>query len=315
MARDSDSFNRWETGQQYATGLLLEAVAADDGSRQTPEPFIKALQETLLDESQDPAFRALALTLPSEAFLADQMEVVEVEAIHRAREAMRRDIAHALRVELRETYHSMQSNAPFEPTAEAAGKRALKNLALAYLTALNEAEMWDMAVRQSRNADNMTDRMAALGLLTDRAGPERDDCLQGFYERYRDEPLVVDKWLALEAMSVLPGTLSRVRDLLKHEAFSLTNPNKVRALIGAFAAGNPLRFHEADGSGYHFLAERIVELDRINPQAAARLVAPLGRWSRFDAGRQVLMREALESILAAEELSPDVFELTSKSLT
>lgn len=315
MARDSDSFNRWETGQQYATALLLDAVAADDGSRQTPEPFIKALRETLLDESQDPAFRALALTLPSEAFLADQMAVVEVEAIHQAREAMRRDIARALRVELRETYHSMQSNAPFEPTAEAAGKRALKNLALAYLTALDEAETWDLAVLQSRNADNMTDRMAALGLLTDRAGPERDDCLQGFYERYRDEPLVVDKWLALEAMSVLPGTLSRVRDLLKHEAFSLTNPNKVRALIGAFAAGNPLRFHEADGSGYRFLAERIVELDRINPQAAARLVAPLGRWSRFDAARQALMREALESILAAKELSPDVFELTSKSLT
>lgn len=315
MARDSDSFNRWETGQQYATALLLEAVAAGRGSQQTPEVLIDALRETLLDESQDPAFRALALTLPGEAFLADQMKVVDVEAIHQARETMRGGIARALRAEFSEVYRSMQSNAPFEPTAEAAGRRALKNLALAYLTALDETEIWDLAVLQSRDADNMTDRMAALGLLNDREGSERSGCLQDFYERYRDEPLVVDKWLSLEALSVLPGTLNRVKALLKHEAFALTNPNKVRALIGAFAAGNPLRFHEADGSGYRFLADRIVELDRINPQAAARLIAPLGRWSRFDSARQALMREALESILTAEDLSPDVYELTSKSLT
>ncbi len=315
MARDGDSFNRWETGQQYATGLLLEAVEAGGEGRQTPEALIDALRETLLDETQDPAFRALALTLPSESFLADQMTTVDVDAIHLAREKMRGDIARALRSELLDTYRGMQSNAPFEPTADAAGKRALKNLALAYLTALDEAEMWDLAVVQSRNADNMTDRMAALALLTDRQGPDREDCLQAFYQRYRDEPLVVDKWLALEAMSVLPGTLERVKGLLKHEAFTLTNPNKVRALIGVFAAGNPLRFHQADGSGYQFLADRIVELDRINPQAAARLIAPLGRWSRFDGARQALMRQALESILSAENLSPDVYELTSKSLT
>ncbi|WP_282604878.1 aminopeptidase N [Pelagibius sp. Alg239-R121] len=318
MAHDSDSFNRWETGQQYATRLLLDAVAQRQKGLEVPpapDGFIAALKTTLKDETQDAAFRALALTLPTEAFLADQMAVVDVEGIHTVREAMRRNIAKELGEDLLATYRSMQTNTPFEPTAEAAGRRALKNVALAYLTASHEPKMLELAVAQSRNTDNMTDRMAALSLLTDTDAPAREVCLEAFYQRYKDDALVVDKWLSLEAMSVLPGTLKRVEDLLQHEAFSLTNPNKVRALIGVFAAGNPLCFHQADGSGYRFLAERIVELDRINPQAAARLVAPLGRWSRYDAGRQNLMRAALESILAAGELSPDVYELTSKSLT
>ncbi len=313
MAHDSDSFNRWETGQQYATELLLGEVA--QAGTTAPDDFIAALGMTLKDDSQDAAFRALALTLPTESYLADQMAVVDVEAIHRAREEMRRRITGALGEDLLTVYRSMQSNAPFEPTAEAAGRRALKNVALAYLTAAGAPEMLELAVTQCRNADNMTDRMAALSLLTDKDIPERAACLEAFYQRYREDALVVDKWLSLEAMSVLPGTLARVKDLLGHEAFSLTNPNKVRALIGVFAAGNPLRFHEADGSGYRFLAERVVELDRINPQAAARLIAPLGRWSRYDAGRQEQMREALQSILDAGGLSPDVYELTSKSLT
>ena len=319
MAHDSDSFNRWETGQQYATRLLLNEVARRqkqlDVSGLEADSLIEALRKTLKDDTQDAAFRALALTLPTEAFLADQMAVVDVEAIHAAREDMRRKIAKALGEDLLATYRAMQTNAPFEPTADAAGRRALKNVALAYLTATDAPEMLELAVVQSRNADNMTDRMAALSLLTDKDISAREDCLESFYQRYKGDALVVDKWLSLEAMSVLPGTLERVKGLLQHEAFALTNPNKVRALIGVFAAGNPLRFHQADGSGYRFLAERIVALDRINPQAAARLIAPLGRWSRYDAGRQELMRAALESILAAGELSPDVYELTSKSLT
>jgi aminopeptidase N len=323
MARDSDSFNQWETGQQYATQLLLDAVAdlaagkseaGDGGERLSVDRYISALGETLRDGGLDPAFRALALTLPAESFLADQMAVVDVEAIYTAREAMRRRIGSDLGDDLLAAYRVMQSNAPFEPTAEAAGRRALKNVALGYLTAANERQMLDLAVVQARNADNMTDRMAALALLTDKDIPERQACLQAFYERYRDDALVVDKWLSLEAMSVLPDTLQRVEGLLEHEAFALTNPNKVRALIGVFASANPLRFHQSDGSGYRFLAERVVALDRINPQAAARLIAPLGRWQRYDQGRQKLMCDALKTILAAPDLSPDVFELTSKSL-
>lgn len=313
MAHDSDSFNRWETGQQYATELLLDAVA--QGREAAADDLIGALRATLMDEGQDAAFRALALTLPTEPYLADQMTVVDVEAIHAAREALRRSIATVLQDDLLATYRAMQTNAPFEPTAEAAGRRALKNVALAYLTATDAPALLELAVTQSRDADNMTDRMAALSLLTDKDVPARAAALDSFYQRYREDALVVDKWLSLEAMSVLPATLQRVQGLLEHEAFSLTNPNKVRALIGVFAAGNPLRFHEADGSGYRFLAERIVDLDRINPQAAARLIAPLGRWSRFDEARQDLMRAALQSILDAGELSPDVYELTSKSLT
>lgn len=317
MAHDSDAFARWEAGQQYATDLLLNYVAAlQRGENILFDPnFVDALGHILRDTALEKAFAAEAIALPSEDYIAERMAVVDVEGIHAAREALRHRIANALRSDLLRVYEGNQNIGSYSPDAASAGRRALKNAALSYLSVLahDEQPMRDRIFGQYRGADNMTDRMAALRLLIDLEGPERQDALDDFYKRFRDDPLVLDKWLALQAISVLPGTLSRVQELLKHPAYSLQKPNKVRALIGSFTS-NALHYHAADGSGYAFHAERILELDRINPQVAARLLAPLGRWKRFDAIRQARMKQALERILAAPKLSRDVYEIASKSL-
>ena len=318
MAHDPDPFARWEAGQQYASELLLSAVAA----RQNGEPmrfdpgFVAALREILRDETLEPAFAAEAIALPTEDYLADRIEIIDVEGIHEAREALRRTIAGALADELRRVYAAGAAREPYRPDAAAAGRRALKNAALAYLASLadDDGELRAMLIGQYHGADNMTDRLAALRLLVDLAGAERQTALDDYYARFCSEALVVDKWLALQAVSSRPDTLQRVTDLLAHPAFALRHPNRVRALIGSFTTGNPLRYNAADGAGYDFHAERTIELDAINPQVAARLLAPLGRWRRFDPGRQARMKAALERILAAPNLSRDVYEIASKSL-
>ena len=326
MAHDSDPFNRWEAGQQYATSLLGGMAAAYAAGRQAPidDAFIAALGQTLTDPALDPAFVALACQLPSEQYLAEQVDMADPVAIHQAREALRGAIGRALRVDFQAIYDANRSNAPYSPDAAAAGRRALKNLALSYLSVLDDDRCRALAGQQFRAADNMTDRMAALSALIDRedderadderAGDERAVALAAFHDRFKDDAVVIDKWLSLQAASARPDTLTRVVELMAHPVFSILQPNKVRALISAFCAGNPYRFHAADGSGYRFLADRVLQLDPINPQIAARLATQLGRWRRYDAGRQVLMQAELSRILAADGLSPDVFEIASKSL-
>ena len=316
MARDADPFNRWEAGQQYAADMLLGMVEAvqNGGAPEADTAFIDALAHSLADDGQDKAFRAQVLALPSEDYLGDQMDVVDVDAIHAARQALRRAIAERLKDQLLTVYRGHQSNEPFSPDAASAGQRALKNGALAYLVELDDAGMLDLAAEQYRGANNMTDRMAALALLSDKDKPARVEALDDFYRRFAGDTVVIDKWLAVQAMSSLPDTLDRVTALLDHEAFSIRNPNKVRSLIGAFASGNALRFHGPDGAGYRFLADRVLELDPMNPQVAARLASPLGRWRRFDTARQALMRAELKRILAEPKLSKDVYEIASKSL-
>jgi len=318
MAHDPDPFARWEAGQDFATGLLLRRV--EESRRGEPKPFNPAFAEAIArileDDRVEPAFAAEAITLPSDDYIAERMAEIDVEAVHAARTALQREVARTLREPLRRVYEANRSDEPFSPDAAAAGRRALRGAALTYLSALageDPAER-ERLVAHYRGADNMTDRMAALRLLVDLEGPERQAALDDFEARFRDDPLVLDKWFALQALSSLPDTLSRVEGLLRHPAFSLERPNKVRALIGGFTAGNALRYHAADGSGYAFHAERTLELDAINPQVAARLLAPLGRWRRFDAGRQEKMQAALERILAAPKLSGDVYEIASKSL-
>jgi len=254
------------------------------------------------------------LALPGEDYVANQMATVDVEAIHAAREALRRAVAAAHSDQLHAVWRACQANEPYRPDAEGAARRALANRALAYLDVAPEAPRRALVAAQYRAADNMTDRMAALALLADREGPERDQALADFHDRYADDAVVIDKWFALQARSSRPDTLARVVQLLDHPAFSLANPNKVRALIGTFASANPLRFHEASGAGYRFLTDRVLALDPINPQVAARLLTPLGRWRRHDEGRQALMRAELRRVLAAPRLSPDVYEIASKSL-
>jgi len=316
FARDTDPFGRWEAGQQAASTLLLDMVSELKCAKapKADSDFLEALRDIVADRELDPAFAALLLTLPSEAYLAEQMSVVAVDEIHEAHGKLREEAAKALKTELRDLYNSLRSNAPFSPDAESAGRRALKNVALMYLSTLDDDGARELVTSQYRSANNMTDRMGALHALNDLDLPERDDALGAFYERYKVDALVVDKWFAVQALSRRDDTLEKVQSLMSHEAFTLRNPNKVRALIGSFAAGNQVRFHRPDGAGYSFLADRILELDSLNPQIAARLVAPLGRWRRFDGGRQELMKQQLERILGTDGLSRDVFELASKSL-
>ncbi len=316
MAHDSDPFNRWEAGQRYGTELLGAMAAGISAGGDVPvdEAFVSAFGRTLMDETLDPAFVALACQLPSETYLAEQVEKADPGAIHMAREELRKAIAVGLRDELLSVYDANRSNAPYSPDAGAAGRRALKNLALSYLSLLDDERCQALAAGQFRDADNMTDRMAALSALNDRQGEERAEALAAFHDEFKDDAVVIDKWLSLQAASSRPDTLARVIELMAHPVFSIKQPNKVRALISAFCAGNPYRFHAPDGSGYRFLADRILQLDPINPQIAARLTTQLGRWRRYDDGRAALMRGELQRILAADGLSPDVFEIASKAL-
>ena len=234
-----------------------------------PEAFVEAFGRVLADARSDPAFAAEALTLPSEIFLAEQMDVVDPDAIHTVRDALARPRRALHRDELLAAYRANAVPGPYSPDAASAGKRSLRNLCLAYLMETGTPDACDLVFAQFSAADNMTDAMAALAVLADFDCAERTRALESFYERWKDEPLVVDKWLRVQAMSRLPGTLAEVKRLTAHPAFSIRNPNKVYALIGAFSAGNHVRFHAADGSGYAFLADQIIALDALNPQVAA----------------------------------------------
>ena len=317
FAHDTDPFARWEAGQQLATQILLDMAAAHRRG-ETPAldaAFIDACAGILDDGALDRAFVAEALTLPGEAFLADQMEVVDVEAIHAARQGARRQIAERLGDALRRTYEDHRDEGPYRPDPVDAGRRALKNLCLSYLAARPEDDgAVALAEAQFHDGHNMTDVQAALTVLRDLDVPARRRALAEFYRRWRDDPLVIDTWFSLQAMSSLPDTLSAVIALTRHADFDWRNPNRARSLIAAFATGNPLRFHAADGGGYALLADSVITVEALNPQLAARLLVPLGRWRRQDAGRQTLMKAALERILAVEGLSPDVYEIASKSL-
>ena len=316
MANDSDAFNRWEAGQTLGTRILLGLVADAQAGRalDLPASFITAVEAVLDDASKDPAFAAQALVLPTESYLGTQMPVIDPDAIHTAREFARKRLAAALRPKWLAGYRANAVNEPFSVDAAAIGRRALKNLCLAYLMALEDAEAVGLCVGQFHGAHAMTDAIAALGLLAGSEAAERDDALAGFYERWKGEPLVVDKWFSVQATASRPDALADVTRLLDHPAFEIRNPNKVYALIGGFAGGNPVRFHEPGGAGYRFLADQVLKLDPMNPQVAARLMGPFSRLRRYDSGRQELMRAELKRIAAQPGLSPDVFEVATKSL-
>jgi aminopeptidase N len=316
MAHDSDPFNRWQAGQDLALHQLLRMVgdvrrgeppAADDG-------FIDALGRTLADQSLDPAFAAEMLVLPGEDYIADRMDVIDVDSVHSAREGLRRAIAGRLGDALLDTYRRLAGNNPGTADPAEAGRRALKNRALGYLVAGGDAAMDRLCFEQFNSAQVMTDSIAALGLLANGGSPDRKRALAEFRQRWADDRLVLDKWFSVQAMSPRADTLDRVRDLMTDSVFSLTNPNRVRALVGVFASGNPLRFHGADGAGYRFLADIVLKLDPLNPQVAARLLTPFGRWRRFDETRQALMKDALQRVAGKPGLSRDVYEIASKTL-
>jgi aminopeptidase N len=320
MAHDANAFNRWEAGQRLALALILRGIEARRTQKghaaaaaATPPAFIRAFARVLDYAPRDPAFGAEALVLPSEIYIAEQMDEVDPDAIHAVRNGLRRDLARALKSELLATYEAQTVPGPYSPDAQAAGKRALRNLCLGYIMELDDAEARALALGQFERADNMTDAMAALAALANCDCAERAQALDVFYAKWKDEPLVVDKWLAVQAGSRLPGTLAEVRKLLAHPAFHIRNPNKVYALIRSFC-GNHVRFHAADGSGYAFLAEQVIAIDAFNPQVAARMARAFDRWRKFDAGRRQHASAALERIRDAQGLSKDVAEIVTKAL-
>lgn len=311
IAHDSDGFNRWEAAQSLSQRLLLAWVAGPE--RLIPTGFFESCRHALTDTRSEPALIAEVLTLPSESYLGDQMAIVAVEAIHQAREDLMRRVGQELGGELRAGYEGNQDRGPYEPSPEAMGRRALKNLCLGYLVAAREPDALGLCRDQFEARHNMTDQIAALRLLVDAGGAAGEEALAAFYDQWAGDALVLDKWFAIQASAKGPGTLERVRTLLGHPAYSPTNPNRVRSLVASFCA-NPVPFHAPDGSGYAFLRERVLELDALNHQISARLLQPLVRWRRYDAHRQDLMRAELETILASERLSRDVYEVAAKGL-
>jgi aminopeptidase N len=308
-AHDDDPFARYEAMQQLMLGTLLTAVS---GGEAPHEPVVEAVRETLANAALDPAFIAEAVLLPSEAFIGDHMAVVDPEAVRDAREALRGRLGEALEGQWRSAYAATAANR-FEYSPAAKGARRLRAVALGYLMASGAADAPALALRQFEDADNMTDRQGALGTLVNSEAPEREAALRAFYERFRGDGLVLDKWFTVQALSTRDDALAQVEALAAHPDFTLANPNRMRALVGAFTA-NQRAFHDPSGRGYRFLADMILKVDALNPQTAARLVPPLGRWRRFDEARQALMRAELERIVAAPGLSKDVLEQASKSL-
>ena len=315
-AHDTDPFVRWESGQQYAASLLLEMAAAFRRG-ETPaveDGLIAAMAATLAQADADPAFAAEALSLPGEAFLADQMKVADFDAIHEMRDQTRAAVGRALTGEFQAAYDRLTDTGPYRIDGASIGRRALRNVCLGYLVAAGASGAIGLAKAQFDAAHNMTDVLAALSVLNGVECAERGQALAAFYAAWRTDDLVLDKWFAIQAMSPLPDSLAAVRGLMDHADFDWKNPNRVRALVGSFTAGNQVRFHAASGAGYRFLAETVKRLDPINGQIAARLVQPLGQWRRVDTGRQEQMRQALEDVLALPGLSNGTYEMVSKSL-
>ena len=316
MAYDSDPFCRWEAGQTLMTRVLLAGVAMLRSGRDMtiPPAFTEAVGRLISDGSRDPAFAAECLQLPAEGYLAECMEVADPDAIHAARVQFMRDIATRYRTRFEGAFRHFSVAGPYSPDAAASGRRALRNAALGYVSTIDDATSRALAFLEFRRAENMTDAMAALACLANSAGAERDRALALFYDKWKDEALVVDKWFRVQATSFLPGTVDRVKALAAHRAFDLRNPNRVRALVSAFAMDNPAHFHAADGSGYRWVADQIIALDRLNPQVAARLARAFDRWRKYDAGRQEYSRAALESIRDAKGLSGNVGEVVGRAL-
>ena len=315
VAHDSDGFNRWDAGQTLLQRVILRMVdqyRAGDAMH-VPGALVEALRHTLLDEHAEQALLAELLSLPGVGYLGDFMPQVDVEGLHAARERLRTVVAQTLREDLLMRYEQLRDDEPYSPDAGAIGRRRLKNMVLGYLASLQDQTVEQLLLDQYGMQHNMTDVMAALALIADSDRAVREEILQDFAQRWQQDALVMDKWFTVQSMADRPAVLDEVRQLMQHPAFSISNPNKVRALIGAFVNGNPLHFHAADGSGYRFLADQVLTLDPMNPQIAARLLRAMARWRRYDEGRQAAMREALERVLQTE-VSKDVYEVAARSL-
>ncbi|WP_426141707.1 aminopeptidase N [Pseudomonas sp. DWP3-1-2] len=320
MQHDSDGFNRWDAGQQLSVQVLQELIGQYQQGQDMvlDQRLVTALGTVLADTTLDQAMIAEMLSLPGEAYLTEISEVADVDAIHAAREFVRKQLANSLFDALWTRYttnREVSKATPYMAEAEHFARRALQNIALSYLMLSEKPEVLAATIEQFDTSDNMTERLTALAILVNSPfTAEKDKALAVFAENFKDNPLVMDQWFSVQAGSTLPGGLDRVKALMQHPAFNIKNPNKVRALIGAFAGQSLINFHAADGSGYRFLADLVIQLNAFNPQIASRQLAPLTRWRKYDSARQALMKAELVRIRDSGELSSDVFEVVSKSL-
>jgi aminopeptidase N len=314
LAHDENLFNRWEAGQTLMLRVLLRLIAARREGRPLalPDTLRDAMAGLLDAEVADRAFTARALALPGTGFLAQQMAVIDVEGIAAAQRFLREALGRALAPRWRRTYEANRPDGPYTIEPAAIGRRSLRNLALAWLVWGGEGR--ELALAQYHAADNMTDRLAALRVVCDVRLPDSAALLEDFYARWAHEPLVVNKWLALQAAIESEDAPERIAALQAHPAFVWRNPNRVRAVLGTFATANLTGFHRADGAGYRLVSDAVLQLDRLNPSVAARLLTSFGRWSRFDESRQALMRAELERVLGTTGLSKDSYEIASRSL-
>jgi len=316
-AYDSDAFNRWQAVQTLANRLLVDNSSASRANRPMREDagLLEAFRAVLADTSLEPAFAALMLTLPSETDIAREIgRDVDPDAVFAARSALRAAVGEHFAAALLDNYRRLSDTGPYRSDAASAGRRALRNTCLDLMVATRGPEGISLAAAQYRTADNMTDRLAALSTLSLWDVPERAAALDDFYGRYAHDPLVIDKWLALQAAIPEPATLERVKALTTHRAFSLANPNRVRALIHAFALTNQKEFNRADGAGYDFIVDIALRLDAKNPQLAARLLSAFKSWRTFEPGRRTLAEAALRRAAAAQSLSADVTDIVQRAL-
>jgi aminopeptidase N len=316
-AHDSDPFNRWQAAQTLAMTLLKVNVTSwrGGGPAREDDGLMAALGAILNDTKLEPAFIALTLSPPSEADIARELGGdVDPDAVFAARRKLRAAIGARHVAALADTYQRMLTPGPYRPDAQSAGRRALKNVCLDLLAMTETNQAIARAFAQYQGADNMTDRMAALETLALHDRPERTAALEDFYKRYADDPLIIDKWLALQAAIPEPATLDRVRALTKHPAFSITNPNRIRALIGSFAQANHTQFNRNDGAGYAFVADFVLALDPKNPQVAARLMGAFRSWRALEARRRAKAEAALRRVAAAPALSPDLHDIVARTL-
>lgn len=317
LAHDTDSFSRWDAGQQLAINTILKLVKTiqQNGKLTLSDNFIKAFANVLHDTELDKAFIAEVFNLPSDAYLANLMTEIDIDAIHMARNFVVNKLAEHLAKDFKTHYLANQDNGQYSIDNQAIAKRRLKNTCLDYMMRVvdSDKDILQICTKQYTNANNMTDCIVAFSLLANQEHHKRDEWLTHFYEKWQHEPLVMDKWLTVQAMVDLPDTLARVKQLMKHPVFNIKNPNKARALIGSFCSGNTYRFHDKSGSGYQFLAEQVLAIDAFNPQTAARITEPFLNWKRYDKHRQKLIQQELEKILE-HKISKDVYELVSKAL-
>ncbi|MEI9995333.1 MAG: aminopeptidase N [Rhizomicrobium sp.] len=312
MKADHDDFNRWEAAQKLATGILLNA-AANGGVLTDEAPYVEAIGVVLAEAENDPAYAAYMMLPPLDTELAQAMQTPDPDGIFAGRMALVRSVAAAHGARIEALYDKMVTPGVFDPGAKHAGRRALRNACLRFLTAADDEDAARLAEAHYRSATNMTDMIAGLAALTRMESPRREAAFAHFHERFKADPLVLDKWMSLQAGSCLPGTAAAVRALMHSPVFDIKNPNRVRSLVGAFA-GNHLRFHAADGSGYALVGQVIATLDKINPQVAARMAGAFEAWRRYDPARQGMMRGELEKLTKLDGLSANLFEVATKML-